>query len=188
MVWLENFASRSLGEMAILGKILTNLYYGEEVKWSYWHGCSTGGRQGMMVAQKFPGSFDGVLAVAPAINWSMFVVGEVWSQVVMNALGYWPERCELEFVTEEAVRECDGLDGVADGIVGAPGLCGYDAMSVVGRVFDCEGEERTVSREAAEIVNAAWKGPVDGDGKALWFGKLLHLVRESTRGAATKHN
>jgi hypothetical protein len=171
-ILLENFAYRSLGEMAILGKLLTRIYYdGEEVKWSYWHGCSTGGRQGMMVAQKFPGEFDGVLAVAPAIGWSTVLVEEIWAQVVMNALEYWPERCELAFVTREAVGECDGLDGVVDGVVGAPGLCGFDARRMVGRRFDCEGEERMVSEEAADVVNAAWKGPVDGEGKALWFGE-----------------
>jgi feruloyl esterase len=172
-VWLENFASRALGELAVVGKAVVKAYYGEEARFSYWHGCSTGGRQGMMLAQKFPGAFDGVLAAAPAINWTTFLVVEFWAQLVMKRLGYYPPPCELKAITKAAIEACDGLDGVVDGLVSAPGLCKFNATSVVGQKYDCEGDERTITSAAAEIANAAWTGPSDANGKPVWFGEHL---------------
>ncbi len=87
---LTNFASRSVHDMAVIGKAITAQYYGAPAKYSYWQGCSTGGRQGMVAAQKYPGDFDGILAGAPAIYWTEYVIAELWPQVVMNEAGYYP--------------------------------------------------------------------------------------------------
>lgn len=63
-----NFASRSVHYLAIVGKAVTANYYGTTAKYSYWNGCSTGSRQGLIAAQKYPNDFDGILAASPAIN------------------------------------------------------------------------------------------------------------------------
>lgn len=62
---LQNFASISLDDMANLAKQVIKDFYGKAPKYSYWNGCSTGGRQGMVQAQQFPKNFDGILSVAP---------------------------------------------------------------------------------------------------------------------------
>lgn len=84
---LQDFAAVALDDAATIGKAVTTTYYGSPPKYSYWNGCSTGGRQGLMMAQRYPSQYDGILAVAPAIDWPSFVVAQYWPQIVMNQLG-----------------------------------------------------------------------------------------------------
>lgn len=84
---LQDFASVALDDLATLGKAATEAFYGSSPRYSYWNGCSTGGRQGHMLAQRYPTQFDGILAGAPAFNWASFIVSEYWPQLVMNLLG-----------------------------------------------------------------------------------------------------
>jgi Tannase and feruloyl esterase len=57
---------------------ITASFYGQPVAYSYWNGCSTGGRQGLMEAQRYPADSNGILAASPAINWDRFTVAEFW--------------------------------------------------------------------------------------------------------------
>lgn len=86
---LQNFAATTLDEAATLGKGVAEAYYGTKPAFSYWNGCSTGGRQGHMMAQRFPGQFDGVLASASAMQWGQMLMQEGWPQAVMNELRKW---------------------------------------------------------------------------------------------------
>lgn len=86
---LWNFAVDALNEGASLGKQATELYYGTPAKYSYFNGCSTGGRQGHILAQQHPEQFDGILAGAPAINWQHMVVQMYWGPLMANLLGKW---------------------------------------------------------------------------------------------------
>jgi hypothetical protein len=84
---LQDFASMALNDMTVLGKAATKSYYGTAPRYSYWNGCSTGGRQGLMMAQRFPDAYEGILPGAPAINWPSFIVAQYWDQLIMNQLG-----------------------------------------------------------------------------------------------------
>jgi hypothetical protein len=189
---LQDFAYRALDDMALIGKAITTSFYETAPRYSYWNGCSTGGRQGLMLAQRSPGLFDGILAAAPAIDWPTFVVSAFWAQQRMNQIDAYPSTCELMAFRAAAIEACDGLDGLIDGIVGAPGLCHFDPQSVVGKKIDCNGVEELTSA-GATIAQAAWTGPIDANGKAPWFGvnhdALLHSAKDtyvvgngSTRG------
>lgn len=84
---LVDFASVALDEAASLGKLATRIYFGSSPKFSYWNGCSTGGRQGHMMAQRYPDQFDGIVAGSPAINWERFQLQQSWSYFMAQLLG-----------------------------------------------------------------------------------------------------
>jgi hypothetical protein len=167
---LEDFASRSLKDMAVVGKAITKAYYGVGPKFSYFSGCSGGGRQGLMIAQRYPDAYDGILAVAPAINLQRFIPAAYWASQVMKTLEVFPPPCEIEAFTRAAVANCDTLDGVKDGIIGRPDLCNFTAHSIVGQQFSCNGTTKRFTEAGADIVHAAWTGPRDPSGSSGWFG------------------
>ena len=125
----------------------------------------------MMLAQRYPSLYQGILSAAPSFNWVTFLVTEFYPQVLMKKLNYYPAACELNAITAAAIEACDGIDGVKDGIISAPGLCKFDPNSVVGQKYDCAGSERKITKEAAQIAAVAWSGPTDPDsGESIWFG------------------
>lgn len=166
---LTNFASRSVHDMAVVAKEVTAKYYGAAAKYSYWNGCSTGGRQGLMAAQKYPKDFDGILAGAPAISWSEYVVAEHWPQVVMKEEGIFPSQCELNGVVQAAVAACDELDGVKDNVITDLASCGFDPFTTVGVKIQCE-KEVTITHPVASVVRKIWDGPKTAAGARLWYG------------------
>ena len=91
------------------------VHYGSAPRLSYWNGCSTGGRQGLRMAQDFPYDYDGILAGAPAIHWDRFQAGQIWYQVVMYQDNGAPvSTAKEQLATRAAVNACDALDGVVD--------------------------------------------------------------------------
>ncbi|CAG8065190.1 unnamed protein product [Penicillium salamii] len=168
---LQDFSSVSLDDAASLGKAATKMFYGKAHKYAYWNGCSTGGRQGLMMAQRYPTQYDGVLAVSPAINWDKFIPAEFWPQMLMNALEYYPSACELNAFTEHAIDACDELDGVKDRIISMPGLCKFNASTLIGRTAKCSSNSTvTITAKAAKYVSLVWAGPEDPSGSSLWYG------------------
>lgn len=166
-----DFASVALSDLAVIGKAITESYYGRKPDYSYWTGCSTGGRQGLMLAQRYPDLYDGILAVAPAINWDTFLVTEYWPQQVMNQLGVYPPPCEMAAFTKAAIAACDGLDGLEDGVVTNANACQFDPYSVVGKETTCEdGTTQVFTSEGARVAEVTWTGLVDPSGKRQWYG------------------
>lgn len=170
---LQDFAAIALNDLTVLGKQVTESYYSKKIKKSYWNGCSTGGRQGLMMAQRYPGSYDGILAAAPAINWAEFIPTEFWPQRKMYEAGYFPSQCEFDAVTAAAVEACDELDGLKDGVVGMVNGCGFRAEQAIGKAYSCETTVGTVSAKTTAIVQSIWDGARDSEGKFQWYG-LTH--------------
>ncbi|MFF0079169.1 tannase/feruloyl esterase family alpha/beta hydrolase [Streptomyces canus] len=167
---LENFASRSQHEAAVVGKEVVDAVYGKRPAYSYFTGCSTGGRQGYMEAQRHPDDYDGILADAPAVNWDEFEVATLWPQVVMNNEKTYPSQCEFTAFTNAAVKACDSLDGVKDGLVNDPSRCDFDPRRLIGTKVLCQGKELTITAADATVVRKIWDGPRTTSGKKLWYG------------------
>ncbi len=158
---IDDFARRSLHEMVLKAKALINAHYGAPAKYSYWTGCSTGGRQGLMAVQRFPEEYDGLVIAAPAIHMERFVAAEIWPQIVMHqALGAPIHPAKLTAVSNEAVAACDASDGVVDGVINDPRKCDYDPAS-----------SAVLTPAEAASVRKIWNGPTGAKtGKRLWFG------------------
>ncbi|KAF2220243.1 feruloyl esterase B precursor [Elsinoe ampelina] len=168
---LQDFAAVGLSDMTILGQAVTQSFYGEQPAYSYCNGCLTGGRQGLMLAQRYPDLYDGILAIAPAINWDTFLVTEYWPQHVMATLGVYPSPCELGAFTMAAIAACDSLDGLEDGIISDPDSCTFDPESIIGQPFNCSSTSEGIFTAAgAAVAKAAWTGPVNPYGKLEWYG------------------
>ncbi|KAI9714011.1 MAG: hypothetical protein M1820_000741 [Bogoriella megaspora] len=167
---LQDFASTAYNDLAVVGKQLANKYYGYGPNYSYWSGCSTGGRQGLMMAQRYPTAYDGIYAGSPAIHWESFQIAQYWGQFVMNQLDHHPPNCVFDYITAAAVSACDALDGVVDGVISALNRCHFDPYSVVGQVVNCTDGTVTISSQDAEIAQKTWQGPRASNGTFLWWG------------------
>lgn len=167
---LVDFASVALHDMATIGKALTASFYGTPPKYSYFYGASTGGRQAHMIAQRYPEDFDGILGVCPAMNWTRFLWSAIWPAFIMDRLGIYPRPCEFEAIAAAALDDCDGLDGVVDGVISMPSRCHFDPHILVGKTFNCAGVEAVFTSGAADVAQAAWTGPQSSSGGFQWYG------------------
>lgn len=166
---IEDFARRSLHEMVLKAKSIINAHYGDAPKYSYWTGCSTGGRQGLMAVQQFPEEYDGLVIAAPAIDWERFIAAEIWPQIVMHQeVGAPIAPAKLNAVNNAAVAACDAADGVADGVINDPRKCDYDPAALI-----CPGGDPStcLTPQEATAVRKIWDGPTGAKtGNRLWFG------------------
>ena len=139
---LTDFADRAIHETAAKGKAIVAAFYGNGPRLSYFNGCSTGGRQALTAAQRFPDDFDGIVAGAPAIYASQQSAGQIW---IWNAT----HKDDASFLTpakyavlhDAVVAQCDLLDGVKDGVLEDPTRCTFDP-----KVVQCkDADDPTVS-------------------------------------------
>jgi pimeloyl-ACP methyl ester carboxylesterase len=168
---IEDFAWRSVYELALKAKAIIKAYYGESPRYSYWRGMSTGGRQGLAAVQRFPEEYDGVLAGCPAINWENYLLSAVlWQSVVARQeVGHAIEKAKLEAVKHAAIAACDAQDGVVDGLINDPRQCHFDpGILVCKRKND---NETCLTEQEANAIRKIWDGPRrTGTGERLWFG------------------
>jgi len=165
---IRDFAHRGIHEMTVTGKALTQAFYGHAAPKSYFNGCSTGGRQGQMEAQRYPADYDGILSGAPAVNWSKLHIAQLWGQLAMLQAKDVVAPCKLAAATAAAVAACDTLDGVQDGIISAPRRCTYDPKPLIGT---SAGSCGVISASDAEVIRKIWQGPRRQDGSFLWYGE-----------------
>ncbi|HTQ35885.1 MAG TPA: tannase/feruloyl esterase family alpha/beta hydrolase [Steroidobacteraceae bacterium] len=165
-----DFATRSEHMMAVIGKQLVKQFYGVNAKYSYWNGCSTGGRQGLRMAQDHPGDYDGILAGAPAIHWDRFQAAMLWYPVVAQRDNGGPvgggDRNAMSgkyrLATDHAVAACDMLDGVKDGLLTDPRKCHYSAAAdaTITRSSCTASDASCLTPTEATAIDDMWLGPV----------------------------
>ncbi|MEI9815102.1 MAG: tannase/feruloyl esterase family alpha/beta hydrolase [Acidobacteriota bacterium] len=156
-----DFGWRAVHEMAVLGKQIAKAKYDTAVKKTYWDGCSAGGRQGLKAIQMFPEDFDGVVAGAPAIQFTGRSAQAIWigQQTHKDAESALP-AAKFAVVHEAVLAACDNLDGVKDGVLENPRACKFDPKTIQCTSGSTDtakcltvGEVETVKKIYADVTN-----------------------------------
>ena len=167
---IRDNAYLGIHEMTVVGKAITKAFYGKAPGYCYFEGGSTGGRQGLMEAQRYPEDYDGIVSACPAINWHKFLPADLWPQVVMYAASNLVSKVKLEAATAAAIAACDAVDGVTDGVINDPYHCFYDPKALVGTQMRDGDRQVTFTSADAEVILKIWDGPRAPDGTSLWYG------------------
>jgi len=121
-----DFAYRAIHETAVAAKKAVDGFYGAAPKFAYFNGCSTGGRQALTAAQRYPDDFTGIVGGAPAIYTTKQAYGQLWFyQAIAVGEGAIPKE-KLPLIHEAVLAACDGLDGAKDGVLENPLACTFD--------------------------------------------------------------
>ncbi len=147
---LTDFAYRAVHEMTVASKAIITAFYGNGPRLSYWNGCSTGGRQALIEAQRFPDDFDGIVAGAPANFWTHLTAGIAAAAHVTHQgqPGNMPAD-KLRLLHDSVVRACDALDGVRDGLLQDPTRCSFDVQQLA-----CKGTDTASCLTPAQVAAA----------------------------------
>lgn len=169
VLW-RDFSERGIHEMAVKTKALAKAYYGRDARYAYWDGFSTGGRQAHKEAQANPADFDGILAGAPAFNWTKFITGELYPQIVFqrDLAGVNLTTGQLNLMSNGAIDACGTVGGVKLGYIPDPAQCTYDPRKDVAVL--CAGQAGagvTGTSASADCVNLAQATAMN----KIWYGQ-----------------
>jgi feruloyl esterase len=168
-----NYAYAALGKVTIEAKGIVTRYYGKPAQYSYFAGCSNGGRQGMMAAQRYPDQFDGILAGDPGFRLSRAAIAEAWD--TKQFLKVAPKgdirqafsEDELKLVSDSVLKQCDALDGLADGMINDVKACKFDIKRLQCKSGETKG---CLSKDKVEALAAIQTGAHDSKGRRLYSG------------------
>ena len=122
---IVNFADRATHLMAEADKVILNRYYAAQPVHAYFTGCSQGGHEAMIEAQRYPNDFDGIVAGDPANNWTHhYIGGHLWTALAVDGDGYLPPE-KVQILADAVNAQCDALDGVKDGVLNDPRRCNF---------------------------------------------------------------
>ncbi len=154
---IVDFGYRAVHETSVQAKAIARAFYGKDLARSYFVGCSDGGREALMEAQRFPDDFVGIVAGAPANNWTHLLVGAIWDeQALLNDPASYVPPSKLPVLQNAVVAACDALDGVKDGVIADPRRCHFDPA-----VVQCKGEDGPDCLTEAQVaaVRKIYGGP-----------------------------
>ncbi len=165
-----DFGYRATHVTALAGRAIATRFYSRAPQRSYFVGCSTGGRQALVSAQRFPNDFDGIVGGAPPISETGDGLALAWTVQTLNPHGK-PlfTRQELLAVNKAVVAACDLNDGVRDGLIGDPRNCHFNPASL-----QCSAThaDSCLSAEQVDAISKVYSGPLDSKGHNLYTGGL----------------
>ena len=164
-----DYAYRAVHEMTVWSKTLIEAFYGQKPRLSYWNGCSTGGRQGLMEAQRYPEDYDAIIAGAPANYHSHLHVGDLALNIpVMKDDALKVPAAKLDLLNKAVIAACDELDGVKDGLIENPEKCKYDPAALL-----CKGGDQAdcLTARQIETIKRAYAPIITKSGEIVFPGK-----------------
>jgi len=185
-----DFAYVAIGRVAEIAKRIVAQHYGKAIDHSYFAGCSTGGREAMLMAERYPTYFDGVVAGSPAMRTSYSGIGDRWVAASLNEIAPKDEKgqpitknalsdSDRKTVIEGILNQCDALDGVKDRMIFSPRACHFDPKTLV-----CKGAKTDgcLSSGQAAALKKVFAGPKDSKGRQVYAGFLWDTGLASTQG------
>lgn len=187
-----DFGYRAVHLTVAAGKTLVDEFYGQAPSYSYFEGCSQGGRQGFMSAQRFPGDFDGIVAGAPAFDYQGLNAAGTWNlqrvfrdnlagnlAVDTNNDGSYDSLALLDVLHDRVLQKCDASDGVRDGVVGDPLSCEFDPRADLADVMcpTALGDDGCFTEAQILTIEDLYAGPADDQGRHVYPGKMLGSER-----------
>jgi feruloyl esterase len=160
-----DFGYRAVHEMTVAAKRIVEANYGRSATKAYFNGCSTGGRQALTEVQRYPADYDGVIAGAPANYATNLHATQVWTSTVTNKTPI--PVAKFQVLSSAAIKACDALDGVKDGVIENPMKCKFNPKSLV-----CKGADEPTCLTAPQVEAARmiYAGPKDSKGGSLFPG------------------
>jgi len=175
-----DFAYEAVGRVAGLAKQIVAQYYSKAADHSYFAGCSTGGREAMMMTERYPTFFDGVVAGAPAMRTNYSGIGDEWVVVTLNAAEPKLSDSDKKTVIDGILNQCDASDGAKDGIVFNT-KCRFDPKLLV-----CKGPkaDSCLTASQAAALEKGFTGPKDSKGRQVYAGFPFDTGIAATQGIA----
>jgi feruloyl esterase len=176
-----DFAYQAVGRVAVLAKQILAQHYGRPADRAYFMGCSTGGREGMLMAQRYPTYFDGIIVGAPAMRTSFSGIGDEWVATRLNQAAPKDESgkpdlkrafsdADRKAVIDGILNACDAIDGLKDGIIMDPTGCRFDP-----KMIQCAGEKQDGCLSPIQVssIQKGFAGPKDAKGRQVYPGVPL---------------
>ena len=180
-----DFGYRAVHLTVNAARTLIRAYYGESPAYSYHDGCSTGGRQGLVAAQRYPDDFDGIVAGAPVHDFQAMVAAQAWTlqrlfeddfagNLAFDADGDGQAESlrKVDLLEEAVLSKCDAIDGIVDGVIDNPLICDFDPnvdLAPMTCPSDVNGDACFTARQR-ETIAALYAGPTDGNGTQIYPG------------------
>lgn len=166
-----DYGIRAAHVATLAGKAITERFYAAAPRYSYFMGCSGGGKQALVQAQRYPWNYDGMIAVEPS-NPTITGVVQLWNALATHDADGQPlfTAADLQVLHDGAIEKCDGLDGLKDGVIGAPQSCKFDPG-----VLACKAGQTSacLSSRQIEAARKVYAGPVTSTGRKLYFPASL---------------
>ena len=160
-----DYGHRAVHEMTEKAKSIVSAFYGSGPKHSYFASCSNGGRQALMEAQRYPNDYDGLIAGAPANQFTHILLGFAWNlQMPLNDPASYVPATKLKAIEAAALAACDARDGVTDGVIDDPAKCSFDPV-----VLLCKGADTDacLTEKQLATLRRIYSGPRDSKGAQI---------------------
>ena len=164
---IVDLANRGIHLMAQADKVILKAFYGTQPAHSYFNGCSLGGQEALIEAQRYPSDFDGIIAGDPANNWTHHYVGaHLWSAVATDGDSYIPAS-KVRILADAVNEACDRIDGIKDGVLNDPRRCHFNPETLL-----CKGSDLSACFTSAQIsaISKIWNGLRAADGRQIYPG------------------
>jgi Tannase and feruloyl esterase len=165
-----DYAYRAVHVTADLAKQVAKDYYAKPVTFSYWNSCSNGGRQGLLEVQRYPADFDGVVANAPWVDQTGFMIGAMWNQKAISDAPV--PAAKMTLVAEKVMAKCDEVDGLKDGLIDDPRKCSFDPARDVPSCREDADTADCLTAAQASAIKKIYGGPTS-NGKAFFPGYMV---------------